>query len=236
VTGEGGQTIVGAETPGVEKPKSPSCLVLHLEGRDEALKHPAVAALARRGYHVLAAEPRATGQARPKAGAIAGAPDHTPAEHGIWVGRPLLGQWVTDARTFLQVQRQRPLASNVDVVVGIGPGALVAMLAAAGANPPDAVILIDPMVSFVTDAPYAAGTPMGVLAPGILNIGDIPHLAGLVAPRRLVIAGGVSPQGKKLTQKELDEAFRFTAGVYKAMKASEKLTITTDPKWDSIDL
>jgi hypothetical protein len=96
--------------------------------------------------------------------------------------------------------------------------------------------LIDPMVSFVTDGPYASGTPMGVLAPGILNVGDIPHLAGLIAPRRLVIAGGVSPQGRKLNQKELDEAFRFTAGVFKAVKASEKLTITSDPKWDAIDL
>jgi len=33
-----------------------------------------------------------------------------------------------------------------------------------------------------------------VLAPGILKVGDIPHLAALIAPRRLVIAGGVSPQ------------------------------------------
>jgi dienelactone hydrolase len=236
VTGEGGQTIVAAENLGIEKPKTPGCLILHLDGRDEALRHPVATALDKRGYHVLAAEPRATGQARPKAGAIAGAPDHTPAEHGIWIGRPLLDQWVTDARTFLRVQRQRPTAANLDVVVGIGPAALVAVLAAAGDLPPDAVVLIDPMVSFVTDHPYASGTPMGVLAPGILKVGDIPHLAGLVAPRRLVIAGGVSPQGKKLSQKELEEAFRFTAGVYKAVNASEKLTVTTDPKWDTIDL
>jgi hypothetical protein len=98
------------------------------------------------------------------------------------------------------------------------------------------VILIDPLVTYVTDGPYASGTPMGILAPGVLKVGDIPHLAGLVAPRRLVIAGGVSPQGKKLNQKELEEAFRFTTGVYKAVKAPDKLTITTEPKWDDIDL
>jgi hypothetical protein len=77
---------------------------------------------------------------------------------------------------------------------------------------------------------------MGILAPGILKVGDIPHLAGLVAPRRLVIAGGVSPQGKKLTQKELEEAFRFTTAVYKATKASDWLTITAEPDWKKIEL
>src|SRR4029077_13459102 len=99
-----------------------------------------------------------------------------------------------------------------------------------------AVLLIDPLVSFVTDVPYAAGTYMGILAPVILKVGDIPHLAGLIAPRRLVIAGGVSPQGKKLSQKELEDAFRFTTGVYKAMKVHEKLTIVAEPDWKKIDL
>jgi hypothetical protein len=75
---------------------------------------------------------------------------------------------------------------------------------------------------------------MGILAPGILKAGDIPHLAALVAPRRLVIGGGVSPQGKKLTQDELDAAFRFTAGVYKTAKAADKLTVTAGPDWARI--
>ena len=111
------------------------------------------------------------------------------------------------------------------------------VMAAVGAGRPTlaperlkAVILIDPLSTYVTDAPYASGTPMGILAPGILKVGDIPHMAGLVSPRRLVIAGGVSPQGRKLNQKELEEAFRFTADVYKAVKAADKLTITTEPK------
>jgi hypothetical protein len=100
----------------------------------------------------------------------------------------------------------------------------------------DSLILIDPPVSYVTDTPYAAGTPMGILAPGILKVGDIPHLAALIAPRRLIIAGGAMLNGKKLNEKELNEAFAFTTKVYKAMKAPEKLTIIEKADWEKIEL
>ena len=37
------------------------------------------------------------------------------------------------------------------------------------------------------------------MAPGILrDVGDVAHLAALVAPRRVVIAGGVAGDGKPL--------------------------------------
>jgi len=172
----------------------------------------------------------------PIGGAIAGAPDHTPAEHALWIGRPLLAQWATDAISSLWAidnwDNQIPIH-----VVSIGPAAILTLVAIQHA--PDrlkTVTLLDPLVSLVTSEPYASGTPMGILAPGILKVGDIPHLAALLAPRRLVIAGGVSPQGKKLSQKELEDAFRFTTGVYKAMKASEKLTIVAEPDWKKIEL
>ena len=96
-------------------------------------------------------------------------------------------------------------------------------------------MLVDPMVSWVTDTPYASGTPMGLLVPGILRIGDLQHIAGLNAPRRLIIAGGTSPNGKKLSQKELEVAFKFTTDVYKAMKKADWLTITAEADWVKIE-
>lgn len=179
-------------------------------------------------------QPRGVGKSAPKAGAIAGAPDHTPAEHGVWIGRPLLAQWAADTVALLKAGGA---GTTPYVLVGVGPGALVALVAAAYAQDRvRSVVLVDPMASLVTDAPYASGTPMGLLAPGILKVGDVPHLAGLVAPKRLVVAGGTSPQGKKLTQKELDEAFRFTAGVYKAAKVPDMITLAPEPDWTRIEL
>ena len=187
-------------------------------------------------YLVMRPTLRGTREQQPKGGAIAGAPDHNPAEHGVWIGRPLLGQWMSDVVASLWAIDSRWDKAPI-TVVGVGPAAIVALAAVSGA--PDrlkTVILVDPTVSLVTSEPYASGTPMGILAPGLLKVGDIPHLAALIAPRRLVIAGAVSPQGRKLGQKELEEAFRFTAGVYKAVKAPDRLTVTAAPDWARIDL
>jgi hypothetical protein len=85
--------------------------------------------------------------------------------------------------------------------------------------------VIDAPASYVTEQAYPAGTHMGLLAPGLFRAGDVPHLAALAAPRRLSIAGGVSPLGKGLTEKQLKEAYGFTASVYKLYKAEAKLTV-----------
>jgi dienelactone hydrolase len=182
------------------------------------------------GYFSL----RGTGSGEPKNGAIAGAPDHNTAEHSIWIGRSLLSQWVTDIRAVLF---ELGVNQRKEILIGIGPTALPVLIATALF--PENIhgcILIDAPVSYLTDTPYAAGTPMGILAPGIMKVGDIPHLAGLIAPRRLIIAGGVALNGKKLNEKELQEAFAFTTKVYRATKAAAKLTITTEAKWEKIEL
>jgi dienelactone hydrolase len=183
-------------------------------------------------YHRLPL--RAVGTAAAKVGGIAGAPDHNPAEYGVWTGRPMLGQWTADVLALLHTTDSERVPK---VCVGVGPAALPTLLAAAhDLRGVKAVVLVDPMVSLVTDTPYGSGTMMGLLAPGLLKVGDVPHLAALVAPKRLVIAGGVSPQGKKLTKKELEVAFRFTIGVYEAMKMGEWLTIEAEPDWKRIEL
>ena len=57
--------------------------------------------------------------------------------------------------------------------------------------------------------------------------GRHPSAGGLDVPRDAwSIAEGVTPQAKKLPQKELHEAFVFTRAIYKLYKAEAKLMIT----------
>jgi hypothetical protein len=56
----------------------------------------------------------------------------------------------------------------------------------------------------------------------------------MLAPRRLVIAGGVSPRGEKLTDAALREAFAFTTAVYKVHKAADRLTIAAEAKIEDL--
>ena len=211
----------------VDKGPAPACLFLHLDGKDEALKHPLAAALIEKGVAVVAPDLRATGAAKPEGDAVHGAPDHNSAEHGVWVGRPLLGQWVFDVAHLLDWMAGQPeFHSAKFTLVGVGPAAVVALCAAATVG--DGVVtvgVIDAPATLVSDETYAPGTRMGILAPGLFSVGDVPHLAALIAPRRLVVADGLTPHGDKMTFKALVEGYHFTREVYESCKADEEFSL-----------
>src|SRR5262249_18985486 len=105
-----------------------------------------------------------------KGGAIGGAPDHHAAEYGVWVGRSMLAQWTTDALALLRSSFD---SKSPNLVFAVGQAAPIGLSAAMiKGEAIKTVVLIDPLATFVTDAPYASGTPMGILAPGILKVGD----------------------------------------------------------------
>ncbi len=214
------------------KERSPACVLLHLDGKAEALKHPLVPALLAKGCRVVALDLRATGETRPAQAAIAGAPDHNSAEHALWVGRPLLGQWIHDVQCLLDWLALQPsLDRRRLAVAGIGQAGILALAASGLLDDRVATVLaLDAPVTYVTEEAYAPGTAMGLLAPGILHWADVPHLAALSAPRRLSVAGGVSPQGKRLTGDALQQAYGFTHGVYRACKVQNHLTVTDKVK------
>lgn len=208
----------------------PACVLLDLDGRESALKHPVADALVNKGWAVYAPDLRATGAARPKTERTGLAPDHNSAEHALWVGRPLLGQWAVDVRALLDFLAAQPgLMAKRRAVVGLGQAGLVALVAGALlADRVAGVAAVGTFTSLVTTEAYPDGTRMGLLAPGLLAAGDVPHLAALVAPRRLVVAGGVDARGKKLDDKALSAALGFTRRMYAAAKASGSLMVKAE--------
>jgi dienelactone hydrolase len=209
------------------KGKAPTCVLLHLDGKAEALKQPVVKALLEKGWTLLAPDLRATGESQPAGNAVAGAPDHNSAEHALWVGRPLLGQWVYDVQFLLDWLGTQPeLDRERFAVVGVGQAGLVALCAALLFDDRiSAAALLDAPTTYVTEEAYGPRTRMGLLLPGLLRVGDVAHLAATCAPRRLLVSGGTTPQGAKVKEKELQDAYAFTAGVYKLHKKADRLTV-----------
>jgi dienelactone hydrolase len=205
----------------------PACVLLNLDGKAKALEHPLAQALLAKGWTVAAPDLRGTGETEPADAAIGGAPDHNSAEHALWIGRPLLGQWVFDVLHLLDWLALQPnLRKDHFAVAGIGQAGVVALCAAALLDDRIAsAAALDAPATYVTDQPYAEGTRMGLLAPGILRVGDIPHLAAVTAPRRLIVAGGRSLQGKKLTDQQLKDAYTFTTRIYRLHEADKKWTL-----------
>jgi dienelactone hydrolase len=221
-----------AEVDGKQK----ACVLLHLDGRSEAVKHPLAAALLDKGYAVISPDLRATGESKPAGDLIHDAADHNSAEHGLWIGRPLLGQWVFDVLCILDWMGIQPgLNKRSFTVAGIGSAGLVALSAAALFDDRvTSAVLADAPVSLVTEHAYGKDIRMGILAPGLLLWGDVPQLAAIVAPRRLAVVGGVSSQGKRMKREALQESFAFTAAIYKLGKSAEKLSVSENEELSSI--
>jgi dienelactone hydrolase len=222
--------------PATAKAKQPAAVLLHLDGQAHALRHPLAAALLNKGWAVLGLDLRATGAAQPAKQDVGGAPDHHSAEHAVWIGRPLLGQWVFDVLCALDWLGQQ---ASVDVrrlaVVGLEQAGVVALCAAGLFDDRvTAAAAVDSPATLVTEHAYPAGWRMGLLAPGLLRLGDKPHLAALVAPRRLVLAGGVTAAGKKLIAAQHQTAYAFTRHIYGLYKAESALM--RRPSWRAEDI
>ncbi|MCA9091485.1 MAG: acetylxylan esterase, partial [Planctomycetaceae bacterium] len=84
----------------------------------------------KQNWTTIALEQRATGGMAWKSDKIGRAPDHTTAEWSLWLGRPLLAQWVWDATRLLEALDEQGPAAETTAVVGIGPAGLVALCAA----------------------------------------------------------------------------------------------------------
>jgi hypothetical protein len=210
--------------------KQPVAVVLHLDGRPAALQHPLATAFVKAGWAVAAPSLRATGDAEPPHDSVRDAADHNTTEHALWVGRPLLGQWLFDVQVLLDWLALQPTLDRRRVyLVGVGPAGLVALVGGALWDDRVAgVVALEAPTSYMTDVPYRPPMRMGVLLPGVVGVGDVPQLAALSAPRRLVLADGILPQGARLKDGPMREAYAYTAAVYKAHRAAERLTVGVD--------
>ena len=169
---------------------------------------------------------RATGELAWPSDKVGRAPDHTSAEWGLWIGRPLLGQWTWDIRRLLDAiaEVDGKLPRKV-AVVGFGPGGVVALAAAALDERITRVAAFDTLSSYVTDTPYE-GQRLGIIVPAILkNFGDVPDLAALIAPRRVLIAGGVRGNGQELQTPELRDNYIRAQNAYALSSASGRFQV-----------
>jgi pimeloyl-ACP methyl ester carboxylesterase len=220
--------LIQSQGAGADKQKA--CVLLDFEGLAVAAKSPLALAFLEKGWAVHTPDLRATGEAKPANDLIHDAVDHTSAEHALWIGRPLLGQWVFDVLCLLDWMGLQPgLDRRSFAVIGLGPAGLVALCA--GGLFDDRVAstaLVNSPVTYVPKEKYSAEMRMGLLAPGILRVGDVAHLAALSAPRRLIIHGGVSPDGTKLGDEDLREIFSFAAAIYDLHKAKPQFSISKE--------
>ena len=168
---------------------------------------------------------------------VAGVADHNPAEWGLWINRPLLGQWTWDLIRWLDfLDEQARLVRDRGephwkparpyVLHGIGAMSLPAILAGGIDARVAGVHCQDCLVSFVgrPDKPWS-GHPMGILAHRILDLADVGQLAALLAPRPFALASAAEPHGEPAVLERIRAAFRFTQQIYELHGAAVRLKL-----------
>jgi dienelactone hydrolase len=216
--------------------RQPVCVVLHLKGKSEALNQPLTAGLIARGWTVVAPNLRATGELRPSNDTVHGAIGHNSAEHAMWIGRPLLGQWVFDVLCLIDWLGLQPtLDPRRLALAGFDQAGIVAMLAAGQADERvTAAAALGTTTSFITETGYPDGWHMGLLGPSLLRAGDVPQWAALVAPRPLFVIDGTTTPGRRLTERYLREAYAFTSHIYALHGAGPRLTLAEGTPVDEL--
>jgi pimeloyl-ACP methyl ester carboxylesterase len=217
--------LTAVQAPADPKP-SKLAIVLDLQGAEQASRSEVAAALRGAGWTLVTLDLRATGALAVAQSRVGRAPDHHPAEWALWIGRPLLGQWVADVqRTLDALGKENGTLPPEVAVIGLGPAGLVAI--AAGALEPriSRVAAIGSLASYVTDVPYEKQW-LGLMAPKILQeVGDVAHVAALVAPRPLIVAAPVTGGGETLGSEAATGAFSFTRRAYAVENAVGSLVV-----------
>ncbi len=191
-------------------------MILDLDGgADAGFASNIATKLAAAGWQVVAPELRATGRFAILRDQIGRAPDHNSAEWALWIGRPLLGQWTWDVlRTLDALKAQDGTLPKEITIIGTRSAGLVGLCAGALDERITQVAMVNSLTSYVTDQPYV-GQRLGLMVPAILrDVGDVAQIAALLAPRPVVIAGGVTGTAKPVGPATLREQFRFTEQVF----------------------
>jgi hypothetical protein len=228
--GSGAELRLSSE-PGVEIPvrvqeSEPravrhTVVLLHPEGADAALLWPARARMSRPDLGFRALELRGCGALRlPSQNLGDQIPDHNVVEWSFWIGRPLLGQWVHDLRQLTAHLDNRDHIS----VIGWREAGLAALIAAALDERIAAVAAIEAPATFVSEG-VPHGVRMAAFLPDLLKVGDVPHLAALCAPRRVLIANPLSLDGSAPMGGPLDTLYRTTRAIYATARADDRLIV-----------
>jgi dienelactone hydrolase len=197
-------------------PSRPALLLLEPSGRVASWREDELCqALAAEGFLVCLPDLRGLGDLRPEYPRLA--PQHARSHQGeeayawasLMLGRPLLGQRVTDILAVAQALRHHAAASGRRLILAardtVTPPAL---LAAALDRGIELVYLAGGLVSYRSLAETENYRhPLANLLPRVLEETDLPHVARAIAPRRVIVAGAVGAAGDTLDENSVRSAY-----------------------------
>jgi pimeloyl-ACP methyl ester carboxylesterase len=214
--------------------RGPAVLLLHPDGQATAAKMPLLARLRERRVRVLTLDLRGTGASASPESALADIPDHSLCEHALWVGRPLMGQWVVDVRAAISLLEQHPQVDPTRIhLLGWGEAGLLALIVAALEPRISGAVAAHSLASYVSDSRFHEQR-MVVMVPDLLRACDVAHLAALVAPRPLALLRPVRADGAPAGHDDLEQAAEWPRAAYRLLGEAGHLHAALDADDDRV--
>jgi dienelactone hydrolase len=163
---------------------------------------------------ICAADVRGIGALEPEfpSGAVGYARRHQNEENYSWgsliLGRPLLGQRVTDILALTAALRRHPALQGRPIRLAASNHLTVPALCAAALDRNiQALYLASGLISFASVVETDSYShPFANFAPHFLNCTDLPELVAQIAPRRVLLAGAVDGRGFTLAKDDVRKA------------------------------
>jgi hypothetical protein len=140
------------------------------------------------------------------------------------LGSPLVGQRVTDLLGFVDALGSLEPARNRRIVLAAAGQLSVPALFAAALEPRiDCTYLSGGLVSYASILDFEEYRhPAANFLPGVLGVADLPEIAALAAPRRVILAGAVDGAGKSAAAESVRKMYATAANV----------EVRVEGKWD----
>jgi hypothetical protein len=200
-------------------------VMAHPHGKTFALTEGRVKALLSRGLSVVAVDVRGVGETSEN--------KVTLVQNSLVYGRPLVGEWAWDILRSVKYVGDRTDFEGFEVAVwGVQETALSALLAAILHQGIARVACERLLASYLSENGY--GISPAHFVPRILEVGDIPELVGLIAPRPVHIAGPISAQGKAVEKRHLASAFESARAAFAEAGFPDRLTLDVHAEPEAI--
>jgi cephalosporin-C deacetylase-like acetyl esterase len=201
----------------VAKNKLPAVLIVDEEGKKSAFDRGIVDALLSHGRAVLTIDQRGTGETARTVPSIEygpGTPEYNLSNYGLFIGRPIMGLWVSDifcATEFL-ASRQEVDAKQISIH-GRGRSAFAALLAATYDQRIHSVALEEMLATWVFNEEFR-DIGLAYFIPRILTLGDMPQWIACLAPRPVLLLNAVDGRRRRLVGEEALSLNHFSRTVF----------------------